>query len=60
MAALLWLRNHYDVGRPELKPLVLNVIDAIIDSDPPDREAMRRFRLHHPARTSKGLYYDVD
>ena len=32
MCALLWLRNHYDVGSPELKQDVLAVIDAILDS----------------------------
>jgi len=32
ICALLWLRNHYDMGRPELKQDVLTVIDAILDS----------------------------
>ena len=29
---LLWLRNHYDVGKRRLKQEVLKRIDAIIDS----------------------------
>jgi hypothetical protein len=32
-AALLWLRNHYDLAdkNPDLKPLVLKAVDDIID-----------------------------
>jgi hypothetical protein len=32
-AALLWLRNHYDVGKPEHKEYVLKVIDKVLLSD---------------------------
>jgi hypothetical protein len=32
-AALLWLRNHYDVGDPAHKPLVLQVIDEMLNED---------------------------
>jgi hypothetical protein len=32
-AALLWLRNHYDVGDKKYKDLVLSVIDEILMSD---------------------------
>jgi hypothetical protein len=32
--ALVWLRNHYDVGETYLKPLVLRVVKDIIgDTD---------------------------
>jgi hypothetical protein len=30
-AALLWLRNHYDIGKAELKPIVLARIDAVLE-----------------------------
>jgi hypothetical protein len=32
-AALLWLRNHYEVGDPQHKPLVLKVIDQVLMGD---------------------------
>jgi hypothetical protein len=43
-AALLWLRNHYDVGRPEVKSKVLKVIDKIIDELGVTMKDMERFR----------------
>lgn len=33
-AALLWLRNHYDVGDRKLKPEVLRLTDLILDQEP--------------------------
>ena len=32
LSTLLWLRNHYDVGKPELKGEVLKRIDVVLDS----------------------------
>jgi hypothetical protein len=28
---LLWLRNHYDVGRPEARQEVLDRVDRVLD-----------------------------
>lgn len=30
VGALLWLRNHLDVGKPELRPIVLATIDDVL------------------------------
>lgn len=50
--ALLWLRNHYDVGRPEDKERVLEVIDKILNVNPPTAMEMRIFRevYVHPTK----------
>lgn len=44
IAALLWLRNHYDHGQPKFKVRVLRVVDAIIDAELPHLKDMKSFR----------------
>lgn len=43
-AALLWLRNHYEVGAPDLKDRVIERIDRVLKWREPTGEDMRRFR----------------
>ena len=43
-AALLWLRNHYDVGKPELKQQVLSRADAVLKQREPTLDEMKEFR----------------
>lgn len=33
--ALMWLRNHYDIGRRELKAEVIARIDKVLEDGPP-------------------------
>jgi hypothetical protein len=47
-AALLWLRNHYDVGKPELKKEVLARIDSVLKQREPTFSEMREFRRDFP------------
>ena len=49
--ALLWLRNHYDVGRSEDKERVLKVIDKILDERQPTVLEMHQFREHYLKRS---------
>jgi hypothetical protein len=51
-AALLWLRNHYDVGDPAIKDEVLARVDTVLGDKLPDHNDMEAFRNLYP-RTSK-------
>jgi hypothetical protein len=43
--ALLWLRNHYELGDPSLKGPVLELVDKVLDSGPPLTGALaKQFR----------------
>lgn len=52
LAALLWLRNHYDCDglhrNIKQKREVLARIDSILDENPFSLEYMKLFRLHYP------------
>lgn len=52
--ALLWLRNAYDVGKPENKEQVIAVADKIIDEDTPTLKAMQAFREKYRHLWEKG------
>lgn len=47
-AALLWLRNHYDIGDPKLKRKVLNRIDRVLKNHEPSAVAMVELRKRYP------------
>lgn len=52
-AALLWLRNHFDLNdfAPELKPEVLDRIDRVLADGPPTTGAMSTaFREKYPRK----------
>lgn len=59
LAALLWLRNHYDCDglHRDLKQKmqVLARIDAILDENPFSTEYIRLFRLNYPYQEMKGV-----
>lgn len=47
-AALLWLRNHYDLRHPKLKSQVLESIDRVLaDGGPISGEMSARFRKRY-------------
>lgn len=58
VGALLWLRNHYDVGRPELKESVLAHIDSVLrdaDAQGADHRAFREaYLVGSKEKRSKG------
>jgi hypothetical protein len=47
-AALLCLRNHYDVGREDLKGRVLERIDLVLERRTPTVDEMKEFRRDFP------------
>jgi hypothetical protein len=47
-AALLWLRNHYEVGDPELKNEVIDRIDRVLEHIDLEITDMERFRQLFP------------
>lgn len=51
-AALLWLRNHYDVGQPDLKDQVLERIDRVLDQCPVKDQVGFREMFGPPKRRS--------
>jgi hypothetical protein len=53
LGALRWLRNHYDVGRPELKEQVLARIDAVLKDFDVKSEDSAEFRRRYPAEHFK-------
>jgi hypothetical protein len=48
-SALLWLRNHYDVGKEGLKPKVLSRIDSVLVDYEPSIASLTAFRDAYPA-----------
>jgi hypothetical protein len=48
-AALVWLRNHYQIGDLSLKRKVLKRIDAVIEDQHVSIEDMRAFRAKYPS-----------
>lgn len=49
-AALLWLRNHYDVGNKDVKRIVLARIDRVLEAYPVSVVSMRKFRKEFPVK----------
>lgn len=47
-AALLWLRNHYDVGNPDVKSVVLKRIDDILNDFPATASAITDLQRTYP------------
>lgn len=47
VAALLWLRNQYDVGDPALRPRVLACIDKVLGDEPPTRKGRSDFYIDY-------------
>ena len=47
-ASLLWLRNHYDVGKPELKQRVLDRVDKVLEQHELTLDNMKEFRRDFP------------
>lgn len=47
-AALLWLRNHYDVGNERVKAKVLNRVDRVLKDHEPSGAAMAELRRKYP------------
>ncbi len=43
-AALLWIRNQYDVGDQSLKQAALDRIDAVLADHEPSLSGMKQFR----------------
>ncbi len=42
-AALLWLRNHYELGNDDLKDQVITIIDRVLKFHHPDTASYERF-----------------
>jgi hypothetical protein len=53
--ALLWLRNHYDVGRPEDKARVLARVDAVLRDYEPSVSDVKTFRDKYPLSSFREL-----
>jgi hypothetical protein len=53
-AALLWLRNHYDVGDPALREDVIERIDRVLADYHPTVSDMDHFRKMFPRRIREG------
>jgi hypothetical protein len=51
--ALLWLRNHYEVGDPALRDEVIERIDRVLTHCSPTVSDMERFREMFPRNTNK-------
>lgn len=58
VGALIWLRNHYDVGQPELKESVLARIDKVLEDADARIADHKAFREAYPVgpkgKRSKG------
>ena len=52
IAALLWARNHLDVGKPELKGEVLKRLDEVLRDYPPSIAGNRLFNTKYPRTTT--------
>jgi hypothetical protein len=55
-ACLLWLRNHYEVGKPELREEVLRTVDEVLDSCYPSMADMGKFRKMFPREKGSGKW----
>jgi hypothetical protein len=54
-AALLWARNHIDVGvTPELKDRIVQRLDDVLANHPPTVADMRKFRDFYPGPRDEG------
>jgi hypothetical protein len=49
-AALLWLRNHYEVGDPALRDDVIERIDRVLANYHPTVKDMKYFRKMFPRK----------
>jgi hypothetical protein len=54
-AALLWMRNHCDVGKPELRELALARADAVLKDYEPSLAGRAYFRARYPVLETQPL-----
>jgi hypothetical protein len=57
--ALLWLRNHYDVGRPELKERVLEVINEFVPAYAFGPGDLEKFRTIYVGKEKRNMEHII-
>jgi hypothetical protein len=52
-AALLWARNHLEVGHQDVHDQVIETLDRVLKHREPTVADMKRFREMYPTRSSR-------
>jgi hypothetical protein len=52
-AALLWARNHLEVGNQSVRDEVIECLDRVLKHREPTAADMQRFRLLYPIRKDR-------